>query len=77
MVYKMGINRHIIWKNIISTALMQVSYRSNGYKTYNVLKVIGRNMIYIISQLLVNVIITILLAKLYEIIKMKKLKKLV
>ena len=63
-------------KNIISTALMQVSYRSNGYKTYNVLKVIGRNMIYIISQLLVNVIITILLAKLYEIIKMKKVEKI-
>ena len=66
----------LIGKNIISTALMQVSYRSNGYKTYNVLKVIGRNMIYIISQLLVNVIITILLAKLYEIIKMKKVEKI-
>ncbi len=33
-------------------------------------------MIYIISQLLVNVIITILLAKLYEIIKMKKVEKI-
>ena len=47
-------------KNIISTALMQVLYRSNGYKKYTLLKVINANMIYIISQLLVNIIITII-----------------
>lgn len=65
----------IFGKNIISTALMQVLYRSNGYKTYTLLKVINANMIYIISQLLVNIIITIISIKLYEIINMKKTEK--
>lgn len=65
----------IFEKNIISTALKQVLYRSNGYKTYTLLKVINANMIYIISQLLVNIIITIISIKLYEIIKMKETEK--
>lgn len=65
----------IFGKNIISTALMQVLYRSNGYKTYTLLKVINANMIYIISQLLVNIIITIISIKLYEVIKVKKREK--
>ena len=65
----------IFEKNIISTALKQVLYRSNGHKTYTLLKVINANMIYIISQLLVNIIITIISIKLYEIIKMKETEK--